>query len=265
MKNRHILFTGLLISLCLANILAFGQKKTEVPGRSVSQVMSNVLDFGAKGDGKTLDSPSINRAIEVTAAKGGGTVYFPAGTYLSVTLRLKSNISLYLDQGAVILAASPSDGYKYDDPEPNKWGDSLQYQDFGHSHWRNSLIWGESLHDISIIGPGLIWGKGLERGTSKVAGSGNKAIALKWCRNVILRDFSILNGGWFGILATGVDNFTINNLKIDTNRDGIDIDCCANVRVSDCTVNSPRDDGICLKSSYGLGIPKPTEHVTITN
>jgi polygalacturonase len=82
---------------------------------------------------------------------------------------------------------------------------------------------------------------------------------------VILRDFSILHGGHFGILATGVDNLTIDNLKIDTNRDGMDIDCCRNVRVSNCSVNSPWDDGICLKSSYGLGYARATEMVTISN
>jgi polygalacturonase len=94
---------------------------------------------------------------------------------------------------------------------------------------------------------------------------GNKSIALKNCRNVLLRDFAILQGGWFGVLATGVDNLTVDNLLIDTNRDGIDIDCCRNVRVSNCSVNSPWDDGICLKSSYALGAPRATENVTITN
>ena len=228
----------------------------------------NVMDFGATGDGKTLDSPSINKAIEEAVTKGGGTVFFPAGTYLSASIRLKSNISLFLDQGATILAASPSETIKYDDPEPNKWGDSLQYQDFGHSHWHNSLIWGENIHDASILGSGMIWGKGLNRGTGgsgSAAGGGNKSISLKWCRNIIIRDVSILQGGWFGILATGVDNLTIDNLKIDTNRDGMDIDCCANVRISNCFVNSPSDDGICLKSCYGLGVAKVTENVTITN
>jgi polygalacturonase len=81
----------------------------------------------------------------------------------------------------------------------------------------------------------------------------------------LLRDFSILHGGHFGILAIGVDNFTIDNLTIDTNRDGIDIDCCRNVRVSNCSVNSPYDDGICLKSCFGLGYARATERVTITN
>jgi polygalacturonase len=125
---------------------------------------------------------------------------------------------------------------------------------------------------VGIFGPGLIWGKGLSRGHKETAlpdttkpGVGNKAIALKSCHNVILRDFSILQGGWFGILATGVDNLTIENLKIDTNRDGMDIDCCRNVRVSNCTVNSPWDDGICPKSSLALGYARATENVTISN
>jgi len=97
------------------------------------------------------------------------------------------------------------------------------------------------------------------------AGVGNKAIALKNCHNVILRDFTIFHGGHFAVLATGVDQFTLDNLKIDSNRDGIDIDCCQNVRVSNCTVNSPADDGICPKSSFALGLIRPTENVTIVN
>ena len=121
-------------------------------------VAFDVRKYGAKGDGKALDSPAINKAIDAAAAAGGGTVLFPAGTYRSFSIRLKSNVALYLDQGATILAADPRDGDgKYDLPEPNQWD---QYQDFGHSHWRNSLIWGENLENISILGPGRIWGKG---------------------------------------------------------------------------------------------------------
>jgi polygalacturonase len=233
----------------------------------------DVRAYGATGDGKTIDSPAINRAIDAAAAVGGGTVRFPAGVYASYSIRLKSNIALYLDQGATILAASTSlEGTTsgYDPAEPKQLWDS--YQDYGHNHWHNSLIWGESIHNVAILGPGLIWGKGLSRGTSdkdrpraETAGAGNKSIALKNCYNVILRDFSILEGGHFGILATGVDNLTIDNLKIDTNRDGMDIDCCHNVRVSNCSVNSPWDDGICPKSSFALGYARATENVTITN
>src|SRR5438105_1439649 len=96
-------------------------------------------------------------------------------------------------------------------------------------------------------------------------GWGNKSISLKLCRNVIVRDITILHGGHFAILATGVDNLTIDNVKIDTNRDGIDIDACRQVRISNCTVNSPFDDGICPKSSFALGFARATENVTITN
>jgi polygalacturonase len=263
---------------------------------SAAQKRSGIYDvtsFGAKGDGKTLDTRAINLAISTAASKGGGTVFFPAGAYLSVSIHLKSNIAIYLDQGATIVAAETSKDVTYDPPEPNPWD---AYQDFGHSHWHNSLIWGENLENISILGPGMIWGKGLVRSGSQSrtkeqndalekgrasepqrpfgypnprdaveTGWGNKSISLKLCRNVLIRDISILHGGHFAILATGVDNLTIDNVKIDTNRDGIDIDACRNVRISNCSVNSPFDDGICPKSSFALGYARATENVTITN
>jgi polygalacturonase len=260
---------------------------------SAATAFFDVKSFGAKGDGKTLDTAAINKTIDAAAAAGGGTVFFPAGNYLSVSIRLKSNIALYLDQGATIVAAETAPGVAYDAPEPNEWD---AWQDFGHSHWHNSLIWGENLENVSILGPGKIWGKGLVRFGNQSrtkeqnaalgntppesragpfgypnprdaveAGWGNKSISLRLCRNVILRDFTIYHGGHFAILVTGVDNLTIDNLKIDTNRDGIDVDACKNVRISNCSVNSPFDDGICPKSSYALGYARATENVTITN
>ncbi len=241
----------------------------------------DVRAYGATGDGKTLDTAAVRRAIDAAAGAGGGVVVFPAGAYLCFSIHLKSYVHLHLLQGSVLVAADsplPGDqtgygGGVYDAAEPNTAWDA--FQDYGHNHWHNSLLWGEDIHDISITGPGLIWGKGLSNGRSTrdqggpfVAGQpgvGNKAIALKNCHNVVLRDFSILKGGHFGLLLTGVDNLTIDNLKIDTDRDGIDIDCCQNVRVSNCTVNSPWDDGICPKSSYALGYARPTRNVTISN
>lgn len=277
------------------------QKKTGSAKRSASPVY-DVRAFGAKGNGRTLDTAAINKAIDAAASNGGGTVHFPAGSYLSFSIHLKSNIALYLDQGATIVAADPKEVPKeldvsYDLPEPNQWD---MYQDFGHSHWQNSLIWGINVENVSILGPGMIDGKGLTRRSPRArrpiqAGDmptslgggqpiaqvqsplgenddpsvmnnlGNKAIALKLSRNVLLRDFSILNGGHFALLATGVDNLTIDNVKVDTNRDGFDIDSCRNVRISNCSVNSPNDDAIVLKSSFALGYARATENVTITN
>ena len=219
----------------------------------------NIRNYGAKGDGQTLDTKAINDAIDAAATAGGGTVYFPAGNYLSASIRLKSRITLRLEQGCTLIGADTG----YDEAEPNPAGG--KFQDFGHSHWHNSLIWGENIEDISIIGPGKIYGKGLTRGSFPKPGQGNKAIALKLCRNVMLKDFTLLYGGHFGLLATGVDLMTINNVTMDTNRDGMDIDACQNVRVSDCTINSPWDDGICLKSSYALGYNRSCENITITN
>jgi polygalacturonase len=285
---------------------------------AITPLMFDVRAFGATGDGKTVDSPAINKAIEAAAAAGGGTVVFPAGSYISFSIRLKSKVDLYLAQGSAIIAAdSPKPGETtgymggtYDPAEPKTTYDA--YQDYGHNHWHNSLFWGENISDFSITGPGLIWGRGLSFGAgpgrppaaagatgvgfgperpapapgsapaaaaqtprpgrgnypqfqAEQPGVGNKAIALKNCRNVIFRDFSLLKGGHFGLLLTGVDNLTIDNLKIDTDRDGMDIDCCKNVRVSNCTVNSPWDDGICPKSSFALGYNRPTENVNITN
>jgi putative nucleotidyltransferase with HDIG domain len=273
----------------------------------------SVRAFGATGDGHTLDTEAVNRAIAAAGAAGGGVVEFPAGEYLCHSIRLQSRVAIRFAPGATIVAAEPPrEGVPggYDPAEPNPWD---RYQDFGHSHWHNSLIWGEDVEDVSITGPGLIYGRGLSRGNGRVSlpvnvtaptppgghlpdvlaadgpltyparpdlvpgpfgypnardtlpdGVGNKSIALKRGRNVTLRDFSVLHGGHFAILATGVDNLTIDNLRIDTNRDGIDVDACRNVRISNTSVNSPWDDGICLKSSHALGERRVTENVTIT-
>lgn len=225
----------------------------------------NVKDYGAKGDGVHIDSDAVNEAIQAASAQGGGTIFFPAGTYSCYSIRLANYITLHLDNGAVIKAAKPTAERGYDMPEENPHN---QYQDFGHSHWKNSLIWGIGLHDICIQGQGLIDGTNALDKWGRREGdlaTGNKAIALKECYNVIIRDLRMLQCGHFALLLTGVDNLTIDNLKVDTNRDAFDIDCCANVRVSNCTVNTLNDDAIVLKSSYGLGYAKPCENVTITN
>jgi polygalacturonase len=278
--RRDFLRTGGL-GLAAISLPSLAMASPEPHGPTPQQPVFNVRSYGAAGDGKTVDTAAVNRTIEAAAAAGGGIVFFPVGTYLCFSIHLKSYVHLYLEQGATILAAdSPLPGQQtgynggtYDRAEPNTPWES--YQDYGHNHWHNSLMWGEDIHDLSITGPGLIWGKGLSRGNSTSAigpvfiaeqsGVGNKSIALKNCRNILLRDFSILKGGHFGLLLTGVDNVTIDNLRIDTDHDGMNIDCCRNVRVSNCTVNSPWDDGICLKSSYALGYARPTRNVTIAN
>jgi len=117
-----------------------------LPGSNAAAPLNfNVRNYGATGDGHTLDSPAINAAIDAVSAAGGGTIHFPAGTYASYSIHLKSNITLYLDTGAIILAAgTPLEGTVsggYDSAEPQ--GPWEPYQDYGHNHWHDSLIWGE--------------------------------------------------------------------------------------------------------------------------
>ena len=234
----------------LLQLATIGLASSAISVRPIAQALArisavfDVRSFGAVGDGKAVDSPAFNRAIAAASAVGGGTVRISAGTYACHSIRLESAVALFLEPGATILASAVPG---YDAAEPNVPWEA--YQDFGHNHWHNSLIWGENVHDVALLGPGLIWGRGLSRGEQADAelppanapGAGDKAIALKNCHNVILRDFSILAGGHCGILATGVDNLVIDGLKIDTNRDGMNIDCCRNVHLSNCSVNSPWD------------------------
>lgn len=249
-------------------------------------MFADVRDFGATGQG-TVDTAAIRAAIAAA-----DRVVFPAGRYLSFSVPLRSGVHIHLVEGCVWEAADPAIHCgAYDAAEPNPHD---LWQDFGHSHWRNSLISGVDVENIRIDGPGLIDGRGLTRegpgsrwkkkagefplsmrGLSAeemavlspdieaMRGLGNKTIGLCRARNVILRDFTILHGGHFALLATGVDDLTIENLFIDTNRDGLDIDGCRRVTVRGCRVNTPNDDAIVLKAGFSLGAAHPTEDVTI--
>lgn len=273
---RHRLF------LSLAFLLFFLLTLSAVADGDNGQPF-NVKSFGAAGNGTNLDSPAINKAIDACAQAGGGTVYFPAGTYLSGSIHLRSNIHLLIDAGATILGA-PQRMNAYDETE--SWLNN-PYEDGGHCYFHNSLIWGENLTNVSITGQGMINGGGMTRSdglldrmtgfadwnkTGKISHKeyppsrlGNKSIALKSCRNVLIRDITIFHGGHFAILVTGCDNLTVDNVTMDTDRDGIDIDCCHNTMVSNCRINSPNDDGLCPKSSYALGSNVITENLTIVN
>jgi polygalacturonase len=250
---------------------------------SAARADFNVRDFGAKGDGTTLDSPSINKAIEKAAESGGGKVVLPEGRYFCGSIRMKSNIELHLAKGAVIVA-DEWNSTSYDPTEPFT---PPAYQDGGHTYFHNSLIWGENLENVSITGEGLIdgtrlttykgelnkklgFGKGSQGEKAeapvdpdKPTYAANKAIAFKLCKKVTVSGISILKGGWFAVIVTGCDDVVLENLTIDTNRDGIDIDACVRVLVKNSRVNAPMDDAICPKSSYALGYARVTENVTI--
>jgi polygalacturonase len=239
-------------------------------GRSDYQPPPNAINArrrGVVGDGIRDDAAAINKLIAEISAGGGGSLYFPSGTYpCRYTIHLKDHVHVYLDPEAVIKAAPSGD---YDEAEKNE---NDKYQDFGHSHWRNSLICGIGVRNVSITGPGRISGVGLSRqewlmddGTPSalLPGVADKIIALKNCKNIILEDFMLDGTGHFAILVTGVDNLKIRGLLIDSARDGIDLDSCWGAEVEDCLLNVPFDDGICIKTSLALGEARGSRHIRV--
>lgn len=229
----------------------------------------NVVNYGAKADGKTLDTKAINRAIDACNFNGGGIVAFPPGTYLSGSIHLKSNI-IYLIQAHATILGAPNNIHAYDSVEPNKWG---KYQDFGHSHFHDALMWGANLVNISFTGGGVINGGGITRGVP-LEGGGDKAISLKLCRNISLSDITIRQGGHMAILADGCNGVTLDSVKIRTGRGGVSLVACSDVDIRNSEIRCVRykdgkmvggDDAISIKSDYAIGPPPTCEDIVIAN
>lgn len=270
------------------------------PAHLLKNALFPVTDFGAEpGNSPVRNTEAFNSAI-CAAAEKGGTVVIPAGTFYVYTILLKSNVNLYLNEGAVIAAAKPDisrshengvnhenkkpdgEGGSYAEPEINPY---LGLQDHGHSYFANSLVYGADLENIMIYGKGLFTGGRfdddngileyvLQGGDPKEPENresrghcgewfGNKGLALVRCKNIVFEDFSVTIGGHFAIIAEGCENLYVNRVLVDTTRDAIDIDCCQDVTVLHTTCNSLTDDGLCLKASFGAGIFKPLQNVLI--
>lgn len=235
-----------------------------------AQRIFNVKDFGATGNGITLDTEPINKAIEQCSAEGGGIVLFPTkNVFLTGSIHLLSNIEYRIEKGAVIQGA-PNGINAYDIPEENQW---KSYQDFGHSFYRNSLIWGENIENISFTGGGEINGGGITRKEVK-PGDGNKAIALKQSKKILFENITVNQGGWFAFILNGCSEIKFNRIKINTVRDGIDLMSCSNVVISNSEINTIRtdkgkavggDDAIGIKSDFALGKTISSKNIVIEN
>jgi hypothetical protein len=174
-------------------------------------------------------------------------VRFPPGRYLSVTIHLKSGVTLQLDEGATIVAAPTG----LDPPEENPFA---RYQDFGHSHFRNALLVGEDVEDVAIVGAGTLDGQGLADTNSPKRGQGDKLLALRSCRRVRLRGVTLRHGGHIAIALNGCNDVTIDGVHVLTKeqRDGIGIVNSSNVDIVHTEVEAG-DDAIAFKSDYALG------------
>ncbi|NOY43475.1 MAG: glycoside hydrolase family 28 protein [Planctomycetes bacterium] len=224
----------------------------------------NVKTYGATGDGTTKDTQSLQKAIDAANQAGGGTVYFPAGSYLTGTLRMKDHVTLHLGAGATLLGSTDLDDY------PIIWP---AFKSFTDKYVCQSLIYGEDLHDIAVVGRGTIDGQGdadvfKPRGAVPEYGLRHGLrpylIRLVTCRKVLVRGITLRDSPMWTQHYLACDDLTVDDIHVYAhvhhNNDMIDIDCCRNVRISNCTSDTT-DDGITLKSTAG----RVCENVTITN
>ena len=213
----------------------------------------NVMEYGAKADGMSKDTRFVQAAIDSCHARGGGSVFFPAGRYLCGSLQLKSHVALTLDHGATIVM-SPDDN----DFDPYETLNFKTAGDKETSYFHSALIWGEDVDQIAITGTGTI-------DCNRIKRRGPKPIALKRCRFVTIQDVTIKNAPNYNISMLGTDFVNISGVTILNGfSDGIDPDGCQNVRISNCYIDC-YDDAIVPKASYSLGYLRAVENMTITN
>ena len=220
---------------------------------STVQNAYNVMNFGAKADSKTMDTQAIQKTIDACAESGGGTVFFPSGTYLAGSIHLKSHITLYLDNGAILLASTDDNDF-----DPYEKLDFKNDSDKETSYFHFSFIWGEDIEHVAITGQGTINSNRKDR-------EGPKTIGLKRCKYVDIKGITIRNSGNYAISMLGTDFVNIDGISIfATYCDGIDPDCCHNVRIANSFIET-WDDAICPKASFSLGYVRSTENITVTN
>lgn len=260
-----------------------------------AQPFYNVLDYGAKNDSSRISTKSIAAAISAASAKGGGTVYFPAGKYLTGPIHLKSNITIFIDAGAELHFSDHFDDYL---PFVESRYEGVDVTSF------SPLFYAYKAENISIIGRGLINGhgkkwwdfvEGYKEGQPRskwqyLFDSLNKNILLPddprqmkrgflrppfiqpmYCKNVLIEGITIVNSPFWTVNPEFCENVTINAVTINNphspNTDGINPESCRYVRISNCHI-SVGDDCITIKS--GKDIPGRTrnmaaENYTITN
>lgn len=260
------LFIFFIISSIELNII---NARNEFQDQFVEQQFSffNIMKYGAKGDGKTDDTDSIQQTIDTCHQNGGGTVFIPKGTFMIGTLVLKDNVTLYLSAGGILLGSSNLEDYRplnhYSTQMPSFMGDTLQ-RDLNTLH----LIYAEKGKNMSIIGQGTISGQGTAFWNKDYVPLDRPGpmIQFEACENVNIENVTLQNAPFWTLHLLGCDNVKIHNITIKNHRyspntDGIDINSSANVIISNCLIDTG-DDAICLKARL---TEKSCENITVSN
>ena len=248
----------------------------------------NPRDFGARGDGTTKDTAAIQKAMDACAAAGGGTVYLGPGRYLTAPFYLASNVTLYLEAGTIILGSQDRADYAVVE---RRYAGTTQLT-------LEALVNGVDLECVTLAGRGTIDGRGqpwwqairdhfklpkdqrpaleewktTEERVRKSIWHRPRLFELVRCRNVLMQGVTLQNSGFWNLHLLYCRNAKLHALTLlnppdGCNADGMDLDSCRDVCVSDCFL-SVGDDCICLKSGWdedGRRIGIPTENVTVTN
>ncbi len=230
-----------------------------LPVTCISAGTYDVRDFGAAGDGATLDTKSIQRAIDAAGEKGG-TVMIPAGIYLTGSLEMRSHVTLHLEAGATLLGSTDIKDYQEYKPSLPSYNDLFL---------RHSLLYGENLENISITGEGTIDGQG---GAFRITTNKkpdrykNRPYVIRFvaCKDVRVEGIKMQNSAMWMQHYFACENVRIRGINVynhcNKNNDMIDIDGCKNVIVSDCFGDTD-DDALTIKSTSNL----ISENITVTN
>ncbi|NDW11147.1 glycoside hydrolase family 28 protein [Dysgonomonas sp. 520] len=226
----------------------------------------SITDFGAIGDGKTLNTEAIQKAIDKCTGNGGGTVIIPSGEFLSGTIYMKNNVMLHLEEGALLKGSASFDDYP--DNKVN-YVNSFSYPS-GKLFENKALIFGEGLTNISITGSGTIDGNGdsptfqLGNDSSPESRRRPSVILFIDCKNITVSGLHLRNSAYWMQNYLGCDGLNLSGLNIynhtNFNQDAMDIDA-KNVLIENCVIDAD-DDGVCLKSH---DVNRPVENVTVRN
>lgn len=244
----------------------------------------NILDYGAVNDGKTLNTAAIQAAIDDCHDKGGGQVVIPAGHFVSGSICLKSNVELHFQHGAKLIASTDMNDYNAPDAYPQNWGSV-------NEEWAGKhLIYAVEQTNIAITGHGTIdgnadffygeiekmarnygWVYGIAKSRDKEQLRPGQLISLVECTQITVTDITIINATCWCCFLHGCEHAILRGIQVynkryHANTDGIDIDTCRYVIVSDCIIDTG-DDAIAIRCD-GARLKNPDKrcaYVTISN